>query len=306
MRVPEIRGGAHVLGRTLLHQPAGKAVNVSRCLARMGCDNRLVGFVGHHEQAWFTQYLHAMKPGRIDCHWLALPQATRESITLIDTATDQDMHIREAGFTLDAGHWQQLGDCLLHGLSPDDWIVLAGSPPSGISTEQILELLGAIGEKGAQSVVDTSGPVLTAVLRRPLVGLQLVKPNLHEFAQAIDQPDLTFDTLPKAVLAAATHIPWLLVSLGKQGVMVRHRGKLWHGWLPMRQHQVVDTVGCGDAMLAGCLRELLQPPCDVHRLITTGLAAASANATVAGAGNFENHQLLTLAGLCRIKTVSVG
>ncbi|NJL32270.1 MAG: hypothetical protein HC898_12000, partial [Phycisphaerales bacterium] len=129
LRVPEIQGGAHVLGETLLRQPAGKAVNVCRSLARLGSDSMVLGFVGQNEVNWFTHELTAMQPGRIHCRWLPLAQPTRESVTLIAADTGLDMHIREPGFTLTAEHWGQLEHALLGVVQPGDLCAFAGSPP---------------------------------------------------------------------------------------------------------------------------------------------------------------------------------
>ncbi len=311
VQVPQIQGGAHVIGRTLLRQPAGKAVNVSRSLAKLGSSSTLIGFIGHHEQPWFTQTLQAMQPGRITCHWLPLPQPTRESITLIDTTSHRDMHIREAGFSLTATDWQTLVDTLLQQVTPGDIITFAGSPPQGISPSQLLKLCDQMSQRRAHLVIDMSGPTLTELLHHPPSGLLLVKPNLSEFAHAIGQPTLTLQQLPDAMCSYTSTIPWLIVSLGSQGVMAAHQGKIWRGQLTLDPSQVVDTVGCGDAMLAGCLQVLTQlaipdTPVTPTVLLTTALSVAAANATVAGAGNFDPAFAHQLQSRCMIESLPVG
>ncbi|NJL32193.1 MAG: hypothetical protein HC898_11555 [Phycisphaerales bacterium] len=134
----------------------------------------------------------------------------------------------------------------------------------------------------------------------------LLKPNLSEFAQAIDQPWLTLDLLPDQLRHWGQHIPMLMVSLGQQGLMLSHQGSLWNGQVDMDQHQVIDTVGCGDAMLAGCLMQLSRSPHDIPLLITTALSVATANATVVGAGNFDPQFAQSLAPACQVKILPFG
>ncbi len=310
VQVPNIQPGAHVIGRTLLRQPAGKAVNVSRSLAKLGSSSTLIGFVGQHEQPWFTQTLHTMQPGRITCHWLPLPQPTRESITLIDTTSNRDMHIREPGFTLTPADWQTLVDTLLHhvtpGPNPGCLIAFAGSPPQGVTPSQLLELCDQLSQRHARLVIDMSGPMLTELLHTPPAGAFLIKPNLSELAHALGKPSLALHDLPQILQPYAKTIPWLIVSLGSQGVIAAHEGRIWRGHLHLDPSQVVDTVGCGDAMLAGCLHALTQPDITPTALLTAALSVATANAAVAGAGNFDPAFAEHLQSHCRIESLPLG
>jgi fructose-1-phosphate kinase PfkB-like protein len=64
LEVPDFRIGGHARVRQISRYPAGKAINVSRALARLGRTSIATGFVGQHEQDHFDRFLRSMSPGR--------------------------------------------------------------------------------------------------------------------------------------------------------------------------------------------------------------------------------------------------
>ena len=132
--------------------------------------------------------------------------------------------------------------------------------------------------------VDTSGSALKAVLDNGRDGLpHLVKPNADELAEAVGTPLRTIGDVTAAartLLARGVHT--VLVSLGGDGALLvdadlpeaaaRHR--------PV--HRVVNTVGAGDAFLAGFLAAPAGGADALASALRFGAAAVEQDGTLVG------------------------
>jgi 1-phosphofructokinase family hexose kinase len=128
-------------------------------------------------------------------------------------------------------------------------LVISGSLPSGVSPVFYVALVEAARNAGAKSFVDTSGEVLReGVKSNP----DFVKVNRSEAEGLLGR---ALKSSQEAARAAREIIQQgarsAAITLGKDGlVWVEHRdGPVWMARPPSAD--VVSTVGCGDATLAG-------------------------------------------------------
>ena len=100
LEVPRFAVGGHQAGRRLSRYPAGKGINVSRALARLGCPSIVTGFVGREDALFFRRFIHHDTHSLASSRLVAVTGSTRQNITILDPVHRTDTHLREAGFTV--------------------------------------------------------------------------------------------------------------------------------------------------------------------------------------------------------------
>ncbi len=132
-------------------------------------------------------------------------------------------------------------------------------------------------ESGASVALDTSGPALRAGLpQQP----DLVKPNREELAEAVGRDVATLaDVVDASRLLLASGAASVLCSLGPDGAVYVDSEVALHAVAPITD--VRNTVGAGDALLAGYLRAVGRGPLGALRM---GVAWATAAVGTAGTG----------------------
>ncbi len=243
--------GAHQSVRLQAEFAAGKSVNVSRALALLGIDSMATGFIGRHDAEFFIRGLAAVTPGTVRSSWIAVGGGTRENLTILESSSGRETHLRQPGFPVNARDILELRDRLVRLLDPGDLVVFAGSLPQGVGDRDFLDILALLETRQVRVALDTSGPPLGMGLRRPI---WLAKPNLTELSEAMGK---RVDDDPAAIVAAvrqaALTVENLLVSRGAKGAILielKAGGKAWNCRCSC-DLPVVRTVSCGDHLLAG-------------------------------------------------------
>ncbi len=321
LEVPHLVAGAHAKGRQISRYPAGKAINVSRALARLRCDSVATGFVGQGEALQFEQFLRSTGPGRIICQLLSVRGQTRENITLIDPVLHTDTHIRDEGFEITDADFHRMMSKLGLLARANVVMVFSGSLPRGMDIAKFNMLLMMAMSGGAKVVLDMGGDLLSQLIGQEAAGagdmagdaaadnpLWLVKPNQHELAQMLGLSELrSDDQTVEAALKLARRVQHVVVTLGEDGAWLVQGNQVWRGTVEIDPAKVVNTVGCGDCMLAGLLEGYLssqQIVADMSdntdagespaAILRRGLAVATANALWAGIAEFDLAQVQEL------------
>ena len=274
IEVPDFRIGGVCSGRTVCEQPAGKGVNVSRCLVTLRAESVVGGFVGTEEATYFaSSFSGTIARSRL----IAVPGHTRRDTTLIDPVAHTDTHIRESGYIVAPEHLERLRAELKSNLRPDDIVVFCGSPPPGISPGAFGDLLTYAHALGCKIAVDTSGEaLLKSLAAHPF----LMKPNRVELETLTTSSRHALDSVPAVVAAGRSllnAVQMLVVSLGKDGAVLIARAGVWYVTCELAASEVQSTVGCGDALLAGFLAAIQQhrSPAESLRLaVVCGSACA--------------------------------
>ena len=126
--------------------------------------------------------------------------------------------------------------------------VIGGALPAGTPTEWLRQLVLDTRNR-TRVVVDCSGDALRAAVRaKPF----LIKPNLHEAEELLE---FSIDTPVEIRKACESIIKMgvsnVLLSLGAKGSVFYDGQTFWQG--SPKKIDVVNTVGAGDALLAGFL-----------------------------------------------------
>ena len=133
-------------------------------------------------------------------------------------------------------------------LNDGDYLVLAGSVPASLPDDLYSKILEELSGKNINIVVDTTGNQLLNVLKyQPF----LIKPNHHElgeiFGQEMDTTEKITEYAKKLQEMGAVNV---LVSRGGDGAVLVDGNGTVHPAAAV-EGTLVNSVGCGDSMVAG-------------------------------------------------------
>jgi len=281
LEVPGFAVGAHARATVRSALPAGKGVNVARGVARMGGDVAAGGLIGAGEERLFARSL--ARDG-VDALFCTVDGLTRTNTTVIDPDARTTTHLRETGFEVGPGDLAALERRLsgwVKSAGDGPVVVFAGSAPPGVGAAEFAALLTTCAEAGACVVVDANGPILEAAVASGAV--HTLKPNLGELAQCLGHAVAPAEA-PQAARALLECVDLVLLTLAEAGAWLVTEPAL-AGWAcPLEPRERGNTVGCGDAFLAGWLRarQAGRPEREALRWAVAAGAASAASETTVG------------------------
>ncbi|MGC9330107.1 MAG: 1-phosphofructokinase family hexose kinase [Candidatus Hinthialibacter sp.] len=263
--------------------PAGKGLNVSYALASMGEETHAYAFVGWKESDLFSD---ACREKGIYFHPYVGNFQTRRHCTILERATGSTTHVQVKGETAPIGPIRDLINDLSEQIQPDDWVVFSGSVPPGLPVTIYAEMMKRCRRQGAKTFLDASGePLIEGVKAAP----DFLKVNQLEAEEltglVIDGVESAAAAL-KAISSADKPISRIALSMGKRGLLAAAQDEMLHLWIEIDENKIRDTVGCGDAMVAGLLYGL-NHEFNPEAVFRYGIACASAAALQIGPAHFE-------------------
>lgn len=258
--------------RAIRRDPGGKGVNVARALVTHGVPAVAVlpagGVVG-------DVLVSLLTAAGVDAEVVPIAGLTRANVTVTEP-DGTTTKLNEPGPALEVDELDAVLDAVANRVDRGGWIVAGGSLPPNLDGEVYGRLAEVAAARGARLAVDTSGPALRDALAH---GPHLIKPNAAELAEAVGRELDTLGDVVKAchdlqALGAGT----VLCSLGRDGALLVDAENAWYAKGP--EVTVVNTVGAGDAMLAGALFAGGDGP----EALRTGVAWATAAVATTGTG----------------------
>ena len=250
--VDGIAWGEHKRIASQTRIPAGKALNISKALNWLEADSTAAGLwgLGDYQQMLdmlAVDYPHVMPSFTIS------DGKTRTNLTVVDTRHGRDMHLRaECELATDDSLKQLSAD--LNALASVGTMVFAGSMPEGC-LDGCVSLVKQFCDKGVNVVVDTSGCALQEIVRAG--GLYAIKPNFEELCELLGR-EIDNDTASviEAGRSLCDSVEIVLVSRGADGAIAITKDAAIECKLKQATHDVVNTVACGDYLLAGFLSQM--------------------------------------------------
>jgi 1-phosphofructokinase len=232
-------------------RPAGKALNVSKALAWMGRRNITAGLWGGSDYPQMLAAVRSLWPS-IQIKLTAIDGSTRQNITVVDSAKNKEMHLRNKSGLASAKALKKLHTDLEKMVHRGDICVFAGTMPNGGLLDRIMKIVEFCKSRRAKIVLDTSGRPLKEIIDTGSVWL--IKPNVEELCELLgervkDGPV----SLAKAGRRLLDTVEIVLISRGAKGAVVVTKDDAWQGRCTGRA-EVFSTVGCGDFLLAGFLK----------------------------------------------------
>jgi len=256
---------------------AGKAFNISRALAQMGSKSTAAGLWGKNDYQQMAEKTDCLKDF-IDIRFTPAEGSTRLNVTVIDTQNKREMHLRAESKLADQQSMQKLSRDLLGMVEQESICVFAGSIPVGQVLDETTAMIERCKEKRAKIAVDTSGKALERIVAGG--GIWVIKPNVAELAELLGS-EIEDETT--AIVTAARQVcdkaEIVIVSRGRNGAVAVTREGAWQGkanWAG----GVINTVGCGDYLLAGFLDGFLggREKGDIGFGLEKGIKAATVRA----------------------------
>lgn len=256
----------------------GKGINASVVLAELDVKSKALGFV-----AGFTGYEieRRLQQRGIDTDFVWLENGmSRINIKLknytSDSTTETEINSYGPDITDDA--LKQLF-VKLGALEDGDTLVLSGSVPHSLQKDIYEHILEYVSAKNIKIAVDAAGTLLTSTLKfKPFI----IKPNLEELGEIFgDHPSSKIEVIAYAKQLQEMGAQNVLVSMAGEGaLLVDESGKSFY--CEACKGKVRNSVGAGDAMLAGFLSAALDNDTDYEYALMLGTAAGGATAFADG------------------------
>lgn len=257
--------------------PGGGGINVSRAIRNLGgMAIALYAAGGPTGQA----YRQLLEDEGVTARAIRVAGSTRESFTVDETETGRQFRFVLQGPELAGSEWRAVLAALAEELPSGGYVVASGSLPPGVPDDFYARIARLARERGARTIVDSSGAALRAALDE---GVYLVAPSRRELAELVGTAleDLDAQIAAAQQLIAEGRSELVALTLGGAGAVLVTADAVLR--LPAAQVTVRSTVGAGDAFLAGLVLRLAQDRA-VSDAFRTAAAAGAATAALPGTG----------------------
>lgn len=264
----------------------GKGINVSVVLSEFEVKSKVLGFV-----AGFTGYEieRRLQARGIETDFVWLEKGmSRINIKLKDYGTDAvlETELNSDGPDISDEALKQLF-VKLGAIEDGDILVLAGGVPHTVRNDIYAQILEYVSAKNIKVAVDAAGELLTGTLKfSPF----LITPNLDELGEIFgERPSSREETIAYARHLQEMGARNVLVSMAGEGaVLLDESGKTLY--CRACQGKVRNSVGAGDAMLAGFLSGEMDNDTDMEYSLILG--TASGGATVFSEGLASKAEII--------------
>lgn len=266
-------GGRNQTSRELL-EVGGKGINVSLELAELEVKSRALGFV-----AGFTGYEieRQLQDRGIETDFVWLENGmSRINVKLKNYGSDKitQTSLNSDGPEITDKAVSQLFE-KLGVVSDGDALVLSGSVPSALPNDIYAQILEYLTGKSIKVAVDTQGEALASTLAyRPF----LIKTDLDELGRMFgDRPASMLEAAACASNLREMGAGNILISMAADGALFLDENGGSH-FCGACKGKVRNTMGTGDALLAGFLSGALDDDTDMDYALLLGTAASGATA----------------------------
>ncbi|MGE5707512.1 MAG: 1-phosphofructokinase [Bacteroidota bacterium] len=271
--VPQLELGEVNRFRNPLLDPAGKGINASRMIHRLGWPTIAFGFlagdIGHIA-------MQALDQEGVPHHFVPVPGQTRINVTIVEDSK-RSTSLYGPGPVVDSQHQEILEGMLDFWMQACRVLVLAGSLPTGMPKDSYASFIRRARSLDVCTILDADGEALRlGVEAKP----NLIKPNVEEAQRLLGRelPDQA------AVLEGARElcrrgIEMVIISMGAQGAVCVRGEQAWKALPPSVERR--STVGSGDSLVAGLAVAIARGQSFLEGL-RLGTAAGAATASTAG------------------------
>lgn len=224
--------------------PGGKGLNVSKPASVYGAKVVATGFAGGHAGAYIED---ALKPFGIESAFYHVNAESRSCINIWDEVNQVQTEFLEPGFTLTKEDFDGFEKQFRELVKGAKVVAMSGSVPKGLDGTAYQRLVKIAKEAGIPVILDTSGKLLE-------MGIEalptMIKPNIDEIRMLTGKNcDDIQDIIEAAKAIHEKGVKIVAVSLGADGSLVVGEEGIFRARVP--KIQAVNTVGCGDSMIAG-------------------------------------------------------
>ena len=226
------------------YTPGGKGLNVSKPAAIAGAKVIATGFVGGHAGNYIEAALASFG---IESAFYHMEQESRSCINIWDEENQIQTEFLEPGFSVTQKDFEGFIEKFRKLVRDADVVAMSGSVPKGLDGTAYQRLTEIVKTAGKKVILDTSGALLTAGIEAKPT---MIKPNIDEIRMLTGSH---CDDLQEIIEAAEkiheNGVEIVAVYLGGDGAIVVSAEGVYRAVVP--KIDAVNTVGCGDSMIAG-------------------------------------------------------
>lgn len=278
--------------RTLRLDAGGKGVNVTKCLAALGCESTAALLLGGSSGEKLRGMLHeqGMKLIAVSVHG-----ETRTNLKIRDPERRSNTDINEPGPCVSREHLDELKNLVAARLRPGDTLILSGSLPIGAPADTYSLWCGFFRSLGASVILDADGEAM----REGVKALpNIIKPNEEELSRLMGRELDTVEKLAEAGMSLLdSGIGEVIISMGERGGLFLSSGGCFRA--EGLAVPVNSTVGAGDAVVAAVAYGM-EKGLDREARIRLAMAMGTASVMCVGTQAPDIELVQRLAGQIRL------
>lgn len=268
--------GSLILGQvnrleTTQNIAGGKGVNVAKILRQCGYPVTTCGLLGGYTGLFIEDYMNSIGA---DCRFTRVAGETRSNINVLakdgyvtellepgPEVSDEELEIFVKGYE------EAITRCEL--------IVLSGSIARGIRSDIYKRLIKLANDNQKICILDTSAEALRCGIE---AHPYMIKPNQKELEYLVGHKLTDIEDVADAAGKLCEEgIAKVVVSMGSKGLLsVSREGALW---AKAPSVKAINTVGCGDSVVASYAMSMLEGEDDFSSLKRAAATAASSAST---------------------------
>lgn len=278
--------------------PGGKGLNVSKPAAIAGAEVVATGFAGGHAGRYITESLGGFG---IKSEFFHLEAESRSCINIWDTEKKKQTEFLEPGFTVSQEELNGFLEKFQKLLSDADVVAMSGSVPKGLDGTVYQRMTAMAKAAGKKVILDTSGTLLAmGIQAKPT----MVKPNIDEIRMLTGS---RCDSMEELIYAGQqihqSGVEIVVISLGADGSLLICTEGVYQAKVP--KIEAVNTVGCGDSMIAGFAIGL-EKQMEIKECLRLASAISAASALREETGFFVKEDMERIYEQIRIRKLLEG
>jgi 1-phosphofructokinase family hexose kinase len=288
-------GGTFKVNKSKIY-PVGKAISFSIGIRELTDDIemlKIISLIGREEIPLYSNFLNKKD---INFEFVIVESKTRSNKTINDPIRGTTTHIRERGFDVTNEELKLFIDTMKRNVKSGDICIFSGSIPPNLSEDVYYELIRICKVLEAITVLDTSGiALINGIKANP----KIIKPNLVELSQILknlENIDINISNGDKVIRSIIKkskallneELEIILITLGNKGAICLTNDTIIYGNVQI--DEVIDTVGSGDAFLAGFILGYFQKK-HLPECFKLAIACGAANTLIAGPGIFKSEDV---------------
>ncbi|MGC5772142.1 1-phosphofructokinase family hexose kinase [Paenibacillus pabuli] len=271
-------GQVHRVTRQV-NEPGGKGNNVAKVICQLGGQVTATGVIAGDSGVFIES---SLTERGIRTSFIQSPGDSRVCLNILDDSSGSSTELLGQGPTMSGAEVEAIKKQVEELATQSSAVVMSGSLPPGAPNTLYAELIRLVRSAGARAFLDTGGTAFSAGLS---ASPHFVKPNEQELTEWLGKkPRDVSEWSRAAYMLADQGIDEVCITLGSNGALAVLNGTAYMVKPP--SIQPVNTVGCGDAFVAGMAYSGERGDSSESRL-RTAVAAAAANAMSTRAGDID-------------------
>lgn len=268
--------------RDLVSIPGGKAVNVTKVLRQFDAHVTATGFIGGYTGEFIEEQLRDMG---VNTSFTTIRGLTRSNMNIIGD-DGYVTEILEPGPRILSFEREDFMDRFRELVKISEYVVLSGSLTEGLSEDFYAKLIKICNESGSKAFLDASGePLKRGIEAVPYC----IKPNRRELEYAVGKKLTTEAEIIQAAYEYVKNgISKVVVSMGDKGLLQITKTKVIKAVPP--HIKKVNTVGCGDCVVAAMILGMIQGLED-EDIMKFAAGVSAANATTLESGMIPQDKM---------------